>query len=66
MNWKLIGIGALTGLGGAAKADWDAFRSWKSFQDARRYNWGIAAWRWFQGAAIGAMGASALGPILGA
>ena len=50
--------GAVTGLLGAALADFNAFKSWKSFHDAATYAWGTAIWRWFQGALIGAVGAA--------
>lgn len=45
--------GMVTGLVTAAAADFAAFKSWQSFDDARKYSWSIAAWRWFQGAVIG-------------
>lgn len=46
---------ALSGVIVAAAVDFAAFRSWKSFQEARTYDWGVAAWRWFQGAVIGVL-----------
>ncbi len=52
-------LGVITGTLSAAAVDFQAFRSWKSFADARQYSWGLAAFRWFQGAVIG--GFSALG-----
>ena len=53
--------GALVGCLTAAIVDFQAFRSWKSFEEARQYSWGLALWRWFQGAVIGAVaGASAV------
>jgi hypothetical protein len=47
--------GAVTGFAAAAVVDIAAFRSWKSFHDAASYQWGTAAWRWFQGAVSGAL-----------
>lgn len=47
--------GAVTGMATAGLVDFAAFRSWKSFDDARQYDWGIALWRWFQGAVVGAL-----------
>lgn len=47
--------GAAMGALGAASADIAAFRSWKSFHDAATYQWSIAAFRWFQGAAVGVL-----------
>ena len=42
---------------GEAAFDLAAFRRWKSFDEAVSYDWGLAAWRWFQGAVVGiAMG----------
>lgn len=52
--------GALGGAIAAAAIDIDAFRKWQSFQEAKSYNWSRAAWRWFQGAIIGAMAAAGL------
>lgn len=55
--------GAVSGAMAAAAADYGAFRTWKSVQDALAYNWGVAAWRWFQGAVMGAVGALGLAPF---
>jgi hypothetical protein len=55
MKDKLILAGALSGLLGAARADYEAFKSWKSAKDALTYDWSIAFWRWFQGGIIGAV-----------
>lgn len=52
--------GALTGWVAAAGVDFVAFKNWKSFHDAVTYDWGIAIWRWFQGAATGALAAAGL------
>jgi hypothetical protein len=43
----------ITGIVTAAAVDFQAFRSWKSLDDARRYGWGVAAWRWLLGAVAG-------------
>ena len=47
--------GAVAGIGAAALVDYAAFRSWKSYQDALQYDWGVALWRWFQGGVGGAL-----------
>lgn len=57
--------GALSGWAAAARTDYTAFRSFQSLHDAMQYQWGIAMWRWFQGAVTGALGGSALGAMLG-
>lgn len=49
--------GAIAGVVSAAAADLTAFRSWKSFDDAKTYSWAVAAFRWFQGAVLGALAA---------
>lgn len=48
-------VGAL----GAAAADYDSFKKWKSVKEAVAYDWGTASWRWFQGAVVGAVAAVA-------
>jgi hypothetical protein len=58
-----IVAGAVSGALSAAAADYGAFRSWKSVQEALAYSWGVAIWRWFQGAVIGAVGALGLAPF---
>jgi hypothetical protein len=55
--------GALAGLLSAAAVDFQAFRSWKSFNDAVTYDWTIALWRWFQGAAVGALAAAGIAGV---
>lgn len=45
---------AAIGACSAAAVDYRAFLSWKSFDDAMAYDWNVAAWRWLQGAVIGA------------
>lgn len=53
--------GAVSGVLGAGAADFAAFKSWKSFHDAAEYQWGVAAWRWLQGAVLGAASGAGLG-----
>ena len=55
--------GVLTGVLSAAAVDIAAFRSWKSFHDAATYAWGLAAWRWCQGAVIGLLTAAGLNGV---
>lgn len=55
MKTNIILAGALSGLVTAARVDYEAFKAWDDYKDAIAYNWGLAAWRWFQGAAIGAV-----------
>lgn len=47
--------GALTGATAAAAVDIHAFQQWKSFDDAIKYSWGTAFFRWSQGAIVGAV-----------
>lgn len=58
-----IAHGALTGLLGAAAADIHAFRTWKSFHDAATYSWSTAAFRWLQGAILGAIAAAGMAGV---
>lgn len=55
--------GALVGALGAAYVDIAAFRKWQSFHDAAEYGWGLASWRWFQGAVLGALSAVGLNTV---
>ncbi|MBI1332711.1 MAG: hypothetical protein GC165_07505 [Armatimonadetes bacterium] len=64
MNWKILGVGALGGALTAARVDYSSFKTWKSFKDAYAYDWGLASWRWFQGAVIGAVTAGGLTQLL--
>lgn len=64
MNWHTIGQGALSGFATAALVDFAAFRSWKSVQEARQYDWKIAGWRWFQGIVVGALMAAGFGMVV--
>ncbi len=56
--------GALTGWASAATVDFVAFKTWKSFDDAKTYNWSVALWRWLQGAVTGAVAGAGLGVFL--
>ena len=55
--------GATAGLLAAAAVDFQAFRGWKSFSDAHNYAWGLALWRWLQGAVIGGLTTLGYGAI---
>jgi hypothetical protein len=57
--------GAINGVVAAAVVDFAAFRSWKNVHDAAAYDWGTAAWRWFQGAVVGAATGAGLGALVG-
>lgn len=46
-------FGALTGWASAAHVDVQAFLMWKNVNEAASYGWGVAIWRWFQGAVVG-------------
>lgn len=52
--------GALAGLVAAALVDFNAFRTWKSIDEATNYAWKVAFWRWFQGALSGALMAAGI------
>lgn len=52
--------GAITGAVSAAAIDLAAFRKWSSWHDATTYQWGLASWRWFQGALYGGLTAAGL------
>ena len=56
-----IAKGAMTGMLAAAAVDFQAFRSWKSFDDVHAYQWTVALWRWAQGAIVGAVAGAGLG-----
>lgn len=45
--------GAAAGFAAAVVIDLVEFRKWKSYQEAIQYDWGVAAWRWFQGTVTG-------------
>lgn len=57
VNWLKVRDAAIVGVATAMVIDFQAFRSWKSFQQFREYDWTLAVWRWSQGAVIGAVGA---------
>lgn len=52
--------GALAGFLAAAVVDFNAFRTWKSIDEAKSYNWQVALWRWGQGAISGALMAAGI------
>ena len=62
---KTIGIGALSGLVAAASVDFSAFKAWKSFNDAKQYDWQTALWRWAQGAIVGGIAAAGIEQFAG-
>lgn len=55
--------GAIAGVLVATKQDWDSFRSWQSWIEAREYKWSLFAWRAFQGAIIGAASIYGIGAL---
>lgn len=60
-----IVAGVIAGVAAAVLVDVAAFRSWKRWQDARTYDWGVASFRWCQGALMGALTAVGLGVATG-
>jgi hypothetical protein len=54
---------ALAGALAAAAVDIAAFKSWQSADDALSYNWGVALFRWAQGAVVGLMSAVGVGTV---
>lgn len=52
--------GALAGFIAAAVVDINAFRTWKSVDEALAYNWRVASWRWLQGAISGVLMAAGI------
>ena len=54
----LIARGIVTGAISAALVDLSAFRAWRTWDEAIRYDWRMASWRWAQGAVLGALGAA--------
>jgi len=56
--------GALAGLISAAGVDLHAFSGMKSADEFLRYSWTLAAFRWVQGAALGALTGLGYGAIL--
>lgn len=59
----LIWRAALAGALSAAAVDFRAFKAWQSFHDAATYDWQTAAWRWAQGAIVGALSAVGVGAL---
>jgi len=57
--------GAIAGLLTAAAVDIQAFRAWTSYEEARRYNYKLAIFRWAQGAFLGAVTAAGIGGLVG-
>lgn len=55
--------GAITGWVVASAADIVAFRSWKSYDEAMKYDYKIMAWRWGQGIVGGVLTALGLGAL---
>jgi len=43
----------MSGILSAARVDFDAFKKWNKWRDARDYDWSLATFRWAQGALIG-------------
>jgi hypothetical protein len=60
----LVLKGAAAGLIAALATDLGSFKSWKSFDDALSYDWKVAAFRWIQGAVLGALSALGVGAVL--
>ncbi len=58
-----IAHGALIGALGSAHGDFLAFKGWQSAHDALTYSWGIAIFRWVQGAIIGAVPTAGIGAL---
>lgn len=56
---------AVAGAISAAVVDYGAFRSWKSFDDLKTFNFKMALFRWIQGAVTGAIGASSYSALVG-
>lgn len=55
--------GALAGFLAATAVDVQAFRSFKSFDEFKRYSWTLAAFRAVQGLIIGALSAVGVGAL---
>jgi len=53
----------LAGVIAAAAIDIAAFRAWKSWDDATRYDWRTASFRWVQGAVIGLLAGLGLAAV---
>lgn len=57
-------IGFVTGVFGAMRVDYMAFKSWKSWHEAAIYDWRTASWRWLQGAVTSAVGGAPVGSLI--
>lgn len=55
-----IVLGALAGALTAGWVDFNAFKSWKKWDDVSKYQWSTAAFRWVQGAIVGALTATGI------
>lgn len=58
-----IVMGAVGGFIAAARVDYIAFKSWKSTEEASKFDWKMAVLRWAQGAAGGGAAAAGLGMV---
>lgn len=58
-------LGAVSGLVPAVKSDYEVFTTWRDFHQAATYDWGVASWRWFQGAIMGAVSGLLVGGVIG-
>ena len=57
--------GAISGVLAAAVVDFHAFMRFQNIQEAAKYQWGTAAFRWGQGAVSGALAAAGFVAVLG-
>jgi hypothetical protein len=55
---------AFSGAIAAAVVDIHAFLTWKKFQDVEAYDWGVAVFRWVQGAVAGALTGLGMGAMI--
>lgn len=55
--------GAIAGFLTATAVDFQAFRAFKSYDEFRRYQWGLAAFRAVQGIVIGALSVIGIGAL---
>ena len=55
--------GAVVGAISSAVVDFQAFRTWKTWHDADTYSWGVASFRWIQGAILGVVTAVGIGGL---
>lgn len=61
---RLFVSGAISALLPVAWVDFKSFRAWKNLEEARKYDWGLAAWRWFQAIVVGGvLGIGVFGPL---